>query len=276
MAADEAGNRPIGLLILGRKRPGFDQEWSQLICRRGVAALQALGYVVIGADEHAPDDAAVKAALGKIVAARCEALVILQPSIGNGQLALTVAQRWQASLILWATPERPGGGKVSSCSLVGQHLWASTLRQAGHPFEFVYGDPDDARVRAELSRAIALARTTAALNMAKVGIVGTHAPGFIDMAADPFLLRKSIGIQLHSLSLPQFIERAQSVPDETAHADVQRVRDLKLPSNGIGEEALAVNSRCYIALSALMEEESLDALALQCWPELPNVLGQWP
>ena len=68
---------------------------------------------------------------------------MLQPSMGHGQLALTVAQQWPDPVVLWATPERPGDGKVSSCSLVGQHLWGSSLRQAGHAFELVYGDPDD-------------------------------------------------------------------------------------------------------------------------------------
>ena len=84
---------------------------------------------------------------------------MLQPSMGNGQLAFSLMQAWPGPIVLWATPERPGDGKVSSCSLVGQHLWASMLRQAGHPFEFVYGDPDDAAVRKELLRAIALSRT---------------------------------------------------------------------------------------------------------------------
>ena len=26
----------------------------------------------------------------------------------------------------------------------------------------------------------------------------------------------------------------------------------------------------------LMQEESLDAITIQCWPELPNMIGQWP
>jgi L-fucose isomerase-like protein len=29
-------------------------------------------------------------------------------------------------------------------------------------------------------------------------------------------------------------------------------------------------------MKAVMREMSLEALALQCWPDLPNVLGQWP
>jgi L-fucose isomerase-like protein len=266
----------VGVLILGRKRPGFDQEWNQIICRRSLEALKSLGYTAVGAEAPVVDDATTEAVLRKIQQAGCEALVMLQPSMGHGQLALTVAQQWPDPVVLWATPERPGDGKVSSCSLVGQHLWGSSLRQAGHAFELIYGDPDDEMLRADLTRAIAIARTVRGLRHAKVGVVGTHAPGFIDLVAEPFLLRRTMGLQLHPLSLPQYIERVHGVSEDAVRKDVQQVLDLKLPMNGVTADALPMNSRCYLAMLELIEEEKLDALALQCWPELPNMLGQWP
>jgi len=268
--------KPLGVLILGRKRPGFDQEWNQIICGRALAALKDLGYATVGAEAPVIDDATIKTALDRIREAGCQALVMLHPSMGNGQLALTVAQQWPDPVVLWATPERPGDGKVSSCSLVGQHLWGSTLRQAGHAFELVYGDPDDKTLRAEMVRAIAIARTVAVLRGAKAGVIGTHVPGFIDLAADPFLLKRTMGTQLHPLSLPQFIERVHAVPEEAVRKDVERVLDLKLPMRDVTADDLPMNSRCYLAMQELMEEECLDAIAIQCWPELPNMIGQWP
>jgi L-fucose isomerase-like protein len=272
----ELASAPLGVMILGRKRRGFDQEWNQIICGQAVAALKSLGYATVGADEPVVDDATIKAALEALRAAGCQALVMLQPSMGHGQLALTVAQQWPDPVVLWATPERPGDGKVSSCSLVGQHLWGSSLRQAGHAFELVYGDPGDKALRAELVRAIAIARTAAVLRGAKVGVIGTHAPGFIDLAADPFLLRRTLGAQLHPLSLPQFIERVQGIPEDAVRKDVERVQDLKLPMRDVTADDLPTNSRCYLAMLELIAEESLDAISIQCWPELPNMIGQWP
>lgn len=268
--------RPLGVLILGRKRPGFDQEWNRIICDRSLAALRAMGYTCVGAEAPVVDDTTIRTALGRIQHAGCDALVMLQPSMGHGQMALTVSQTWRDPVVLWATPERPADGKVSSCSLVGQHLWASSLRQAGHAFELVYGDPDDAELRKDLTRAIDLARTAARLRQAKVGVIGTHAPGFIDLAAEPFLLRRTLGIQLSPMSLPQFIERVRAVPDEAAERDVRRILDLGLPMVDVAADALSVNARCYVAMTEWMEEEGLDALSIQCWPELPNMLGQWP
>jgi L-fucose isomerase-like protein len=269
---------PVGVLIFGRKRPGFDQEWNAEIRDRCRKTLAGLGFGSIGAEEVVLDDETVNRALDRIVEARCRALIVIQPSLADGQYALTVSQRWRGPIILWATPERPGDGKVSSCSLVGQHLWASILRQANHPFEFVYGAPEE--IRTELLQAVALSATVQRLQTAKLGVVGTHAPGFLDLAADPFLIRKTFGLQMHPLSLPQFIDRVQAISTDEVEADLRRVRSLGLRETGSSsapaDELLSVNSRYYLSVQALMREASLDALSLQCWPELPNVLGQWP
>ena len=267
---------PLGVVMLGRKRPGFDQEWNRVMLEKSLAAMQRLGIPTVGADKHVVDDATLAEALKDVQAAHCQALLVLQPSIGNGQLALTVTQKWQDPIVLWATPERPTDGKVSSCSLVGQHLWASVLRQADHPFEFVYGAPDDPAFQHDLVRAIALCRTHRYLRHAKVGVVGTHVPGFIDLASDPFMLRRKLGIQVHPLSLPQFIDRVRGIDQAAVDEDVAAVRKLGLRAVDVSEDTLDVNSRVYLAMLELMQEESLSALALQCWPEIPNMLGQWP
>lgn len=267
---------PVGVIILGRKRPGFDQEWNRVVCRRSLAAMEELGFACIGQDHVVVDDHSLETALRQVRENSCDALVMLQPSIGNGQLSPRLAQLWPGPIVLWATPERPSDGKVSSCSLVGQHLWASILRQAGHPFEFVYGDPDSQSVRDDLQSAVSLARTALKLQTAKLGVIGGHAPGFIDLAVDPFLLRRALGIELHALSLPQFIERVGRIEESRVREDVSRVNKLGLPLLDVEETDFAVNSRCYLAMRDVMAEEALDALSIQCWPELPDVLGQWP
>lgn len=274
----EKMNKNIGVIIFGRKRPGFDQEWNAIIRVRALDFFKELGFTSVGAVSPVMDDEGIHAALDQIEAAKCEALVVIQPSITDGQFAFTIGQRWSNPLVLWATPERPTDGKVSSCSLVGQHLWASILRQAKHPFEFVYGDTG--AVREDMLRAISLVTTVARIRRSKIGVVGTHVPGFIDLAADPFLIRRTFGMQLQSLSLPQFIERVGNVPEKAVQQDIQKVRKLGLSQTGKkvapSDELLSADSRFYVSMTDLMREAGLDALALQCWPELPNVLGQWP
>src|SRR6185437_3036321 len=220
----------VGVLIFGRKRPGFDQDWNAGIRDRCRKSLAQLGFGCIGAEDVVLDDETVNGAIDRIERSGCRALIVIQPSLADGQYALTVSQRWTGPIILWATPERPDDGKVSSCSLVGQHLWASILRQANHSFEFVYGAPED--VQMELRQAVAFSETIQRLRTAKLGVVGTHAPGFLDLAADPFLVRRTFGLQLHPLSLPQFIDRVQAVSADEVNADLQRVHSMGLRETG--------------------------------------------
>jgi L-fucose isomerase-like protein len=279
LSTGERGSKKnIGVLIFGRKRPGFDQEWNKVIRERVLLTLKSLGFTSIGADTLVLDDETIHVAIDEIERARCHALMVIQPSLTDGQFALTISQRWSDPVILWATPERPGDGKVSSCSLVGQHLWASIFRQAHRPFEFVYGDPDE--VHDDLLQAISLVGTVSRLRRSKIGVIGTHAPGFIDLAADPFLVRQTFGLQFHSLSLPQFIERVNSLAEDAVGRDLVEVHKLGLTQGETKESPpdalLSTNSRFYLSMIDLMKEMSLNALSLQCWPELPNILGQWP
>ena len=274
-------NKNIGVVIFGRKRPGFDQAWSKVVRERSLAAIDAIGLTPFGADPLVYDDPTLAAALRAIRTAECDALVILQPSIGDGQFALSVMQQWDGPIVLWATPERPGDGKVSSCSLVGAHLWASILRQAGRDFELVYGDGELASVQSELSRAVLLTASIPRLRRAKVGLIGTHAPGFVDLAADPFLLRTALGLQLHTLSLAQYIDRVKAIPEEEVSRDVAKARALGLPASkgaelAVSDETLAASSRYYLSMLDTMREAGLEALAVQCWPELPSVFCHWP
>jgi L-fucose isomerase-like protein len=182
-------------------------------------------------------------------------------------------------VVLWSTPERPGDGKVSSCSLVGANMFASIFRQARRAFELVNGDAVE--VREELLRAIALTSTVNRLVTMKVGVIGSHAPGYVDFAADPFLIQKTFGLQMQVLSLPQFIERVTGVADAVVAEDVAKLKELELPFSdpalqSTASDLLATNARFYVTMRDLMKELSLDGLSVQCWPELPAVVGQWP
>lgn len=241
-----------------------------------LGALAHLGHEVTGAEEPAIDDYTLAGIVSQIKATGAETLVILQPSLGHGQLAVGLSQLWPGPVVLWATPERPDVEKVSSCSLVAQNLWSSILRQSGHPFEFVYGHPDEDTTRQQLHDAIRVCVTAARLKGAKVGLVGTHSPGFIDLAVDPFVLRRDTGAQIHPLSLPQFMDRVREVPNDNAQQRADEIEALKLPAAEISRDDLLLSGSFEQAMLDLIAEEKLDALAVQCWPEIPNVLGQWP
>lgn len=267
----------VGLLVMGRKRPGFDADWAAAMETAASTALENMDLSAARATVRVVDDASLRRALGELREYRCDTLVVLQPTMGDGRLAPVLAQLWGDPMVLWATPERPDGGKVSSCSLVGAHAFASIFRQLGREFELAYGHPDDDRTRAALTAAATLTAAAAKLRRSKVGLIGYHAPGFINMHVDPALMSRLLGVELHHFGLQEFFDLVEGQPQRMVEDDMARVAAMDLPfGDGTGPDDLAVNSRYYLALHAMLWDESLDALALRCWPEVPNRLGAWP
>jgi L-fucose isomerase-like protein len=124
---------------------------------------------------------------------------------------------------------------------------------------------------------VSLTLTGARVRRAKIGLIGTHAPGFLNMQMDPALVRRQLGIVAHHVAVQEFIDAVQAVDAAAVAADRRELDALKLPvADDVPDEALDLTSRYTLALRELMDSEHLDALALRCWPELPNVLGVWP
>jgi len=276
MQKQQSKNIRLGLIFLGRKRPGFDPEWGAIMGQKARECAAKTGFEIFEPPEKVVDDPSLRQAIVACDAAGVDAIATLQTTMADARLAPTLSQIWPHPILLWATPEKQTGDMISSCSLVGTHAWASVLRQMDHPFEIVYGDPDDAGAVKQLSDAVRLAHTSRRIGAARVGIIGGQAPGYFAMSADPFSVKGGVGAQVQSFSLMEFTDVAHSFGDEAVAADVEAVRALRLPHKDTDDEILPMASRLYLAMRHYMDEEGVDALSVRCWPEMPNVLGQWP
>ena len=266
----------VGVVFLGRRRPGFDMEWGKLMEQQVRGWVQKSEFEIFESGEKVIDDASLRRVMSACAAAKVDAIVLLQTTMGDGRLAPTLAQLWPDPLLLWATPEKQEGDMISSCSLVGVHCWASVLRQMGHPFQLVYGGPDDAATQKQFREAVRLAVTVRRLKTARLGIIGGQAPGYFAMSADPFVVHLGTGAQVQTFSLIEFSNAANEISAEAVAADVAKFKSLGYPHKDTTDEDLPMASRLYLAMKFFLESENLDALTIREWPEMPNVFTQWP
>ena len=266
----------LGVIFLGRRRPGFDMDWGRRQEEKTRGWLRQGEFAVFEPTEKAVDDPSLRRAVAACAEQGVEALLLLQTTMGDGRLAPTLAQLWPDPLVLWATPEKSDGDMISSCSLVGAHAWASTLRQMGHSFEVVYGDPDAPETRQQLNEAVRLAATARGLRSARLGLVGGQAPGYFAMGADPFTIHQGLGAQVQTFSLLEFANVVNGLSDDAVAEDVANVKALGLPHKDTSDEDLPMASRLYLGMRSFLDTEGLDAMTIRCWPELPNTFGQWP
>lgn len=266
----------VGVIFLGRRRPGFDMEWGKVMEQSVRGWIQKTDLDVLEPSGKVIDDASLRRVMAECEAEKVEAVVLLQTTMGDGRLAPTLAQLWPDPLVLWATPENQQGDMISSCSLVGTHCWASVLRQMGHPFELVYGDPSVAETRRRFSDAVRLAATVRRLKTMRLGVVGGQAPGYFAMSADPFVIHKGTGAQIQTFSLLEFANVVNKLNAEAVAADVAKVKAMGFPHKDTTDDDLPMASRLYLAMKHFLDTENLDALTIRDWPEMANTFGQWP
>ncbi len=270
----------IGLLILGRKRPGFDPEWGAEVTAGIRRVLDQSPWPVLVPSENIADDVELSRAVELCRREGVTTLVVVQPTISDGRLAPLLSRLWRRPLVFWATTEKPSGAMISANSLVGTHVMVATLRQLGHPLEFVYGHPDDPELVRRLHRSILAVHTAQALSESVFGLIGYHAPGFVDFHADPVFLNATLDSQLYHMSTSELIARVREFTDSEIRSDMQDLYDLGLPVGDAFDadpgEAMEMQARYYRAFRNIFSEEHMNALAFRCWPDLPTVTGHWP
>jgi L-fucose isomerase-like protein len=267
----------IALFFISRKRPGFDREWGMFLEQEIRSQLQQSPFEPFFFGPIA-DEPALKKSIAAAHHVGVEAVIVTQPTMGDGNLFPVLLSEWDCPVIIWATPENPNNPKVSACGLVGAHNWVSGMSQAGKPPLLVIGLPGNPETVTELNETVQIAATSKKIRHAHVGLIGDHAPGFLNMAVDAVAMQQLLGTRLKRIGLHEFCTITKSFSDSEVADDRKKAESRGLPiRSGVtfNDDVYDISSRYYLAVKQIAEEESLDAIALRCWSELPNEFGVW-
>ena len=111
----------VGLLVIGRKRKGFDMDWGREIEAAVWAAAESLPLTAVRPQTRVVDDTTLRAAVDELRQAACDTIIVLQPIMGDGRLAPILAQLWRAPIVLWAT-----AGKMIAAANI-RRIWMKFL-----------------------------------------------------------------------------------------------------------------------------------------------------
>jgi L-fucose isomerase-like protein len=264
-----------GILFLKRKRAGFVPEWGEWIENQVREQLKSSVFDIYIPEEKITDGISLRKVMEECNSAGCQVYVAIQPTMSDARMVPVLAKNSDAPVVFWATPEKQEGSMVSACSLVGAHTFTATLAQAGHDFEFVYGMPGEDQTVRDLEQAIYRAYARMIIRSANAGLVGYHAPGFIDMNVDPASMRTGLGIELFHIAMHEFIDSIHAISDDKAREDSKEFKKLGFGySDDISEEDLILESKYYLCMKEIMDSYPLNALGVRDWPELSS--RQWP
>jgi len=279
---------PLRIGFVAVVRPAFKGDGAA-VARRSLSALATVAGEQ-RADLHADDaaghgaaivrDAVEAAAIGRRLETEgLDLLFVLHATFATGDLLaplLAAAPR----VVVWAVPEatgaRVGGpdgvrGPLPLNSLCGLNM---TLSFAEGPrggargrVGWCYGDPDDPALRSRLRTLIAAERGARALATTRVLAIGGTAPGFYGLE----LPGLPGGATVIERPLADLFARVEAVDEEAAvaHAEAWRAEEpLDAPWAHLVRAA-----RIELALVALARDADANALAVRCWPELPDACG---
>lgn len=257
----------IGVVCLTRTT--YEYKTAQKMYHQTIAELQKIqGVDYYFEQECVIETEDAQASAKRILGENVDGLVIISGTFHLGHLALIYAKYIKKPFLLWAPSELPyDGGKIRLNSVCGINLNASNLYKTGKDdCFFVFGDQID-------QEWIEALRIKAALEQARIGLVGYRAHGFFNVGVDDMDVYRKTGILIDHYEIEEMF--SQDCSEEELNEQIQEVRELFVCKE-VTDEQVGKVARLCVSATKFMEKHNLSAAAVRCWPEYAAAFGVSP
>lgn len=288
--ASGTGAAPLRIGFVPVIRPLFTGDAPRLAeeALRGLRALgEELGFEVLTARVDSParhaasgaplppwavsDPEEARRAAREMAAAAPDLLLVAHVTFATGELLAPLLGAGPR-VGVWALPEGAAGrgprGPLPLNALCGLVMTMSLVDrpEVGRdaPVKWFYGPADGPRLRERLAVTVAALRGLRAVEGARVLRVGGTAPGFYGVEEAP----EVAGARLEHAPLEALFDAMAAAPPAEVEAQARRWAEEE--DADVGREGLERHARVALALRGLAAEGPYDALAVRCWPELPE------
>jgi L-fucose isomerase-like protein len=283
--------KPVTLAVIVGNRGFFPAH----LCKTGrttiLNVLQQEGFSAITLDEETTqygsivslEDSRKCAELFKRHREEIDGVLITLPNFGE-ERAIANALRWadlNVPVLVHAFPDTIGAMAITDRrdSFCGKMSTCNNLLQYGIKYSLTSEhtmDPEGAAFRQDLQNFGAVCRVVRGLRGARVGAIGARPAAFNTVRYSEKLLERA-GISVETLDLSELFGRAARL-----HSDDPRLKD-KLQTmhgyvkvNGIPSESMQRMAKLGVVIDGWMQENDLQASAIQCWTAMQEFYGVVP
>ncbi len=277
--------------LVALARPTFDLACAQANFDSARSLLLELGAQVVGPAElvMTPEDVAA------VTLPPADLHILFMASFSDASPAVELLGKVKGPILGWSMRE-PGsvGERLKLNSMCGVNLAAHALMNVGQSIRHIHGNADEPEVRRAIKAALAGELPTAHapkiisgefaldtevdaafawLKGKKIGAVGDAPNGFTPCTFDGPQLQRLFGLDVRQITIDDAFGRISEVTEdarELAYASAVAAQPTLSSVNVL--EAKKVYG-VEVALDNWRAEESLDAIAIRCWPEFPTDLG---
>ncbi len=283
-------NSPVLGLIVGNR--GFFPDH---LCKTGrETILRVLEEEGIEAVALEPDDTTFGSVESLTDAEKCAVLfadhrneidgvLVTLPNFGD-ERGVANALRWadlNVPVLVHAFPDDPTKMSIDDRrdSFCGKISVCSNLRQYGIKYSLTTHhtvDPRSEGFRADLRRFVSSCRVVRGLRNARIGALGARPAAFNTVRYSEKLLER-MGISVETLDLSEAIGRVERLDDEAEAVRARRQAiEAYAQTQGVPEAALDKMAQFGVVVEQWMEENRLQASAIQCWTSMEEFFGVVP
>lgn len=204
-------------------------------------------------------------------------MVILQNiTFANAAFASEVLKRFNCPLMLWTLREPViDGTRLRSNSLTGAYSAANAItafRGMGK-FEFIFGAPEENKVKKEIGTMIRAAKVQVSMRSLKMSAIGHTPQGFgFGRALDAELMSR-FGVTLEAIEARELIEMAKSYTDAECEADLEEAKQNVVGLDAMPQKNILDFARLYKAYKTYITANGIGAIASRCWPDFFTSFG---
>lgn len=257
----------VGLVMLGR--PFFDMPLANEFFTGVKKTLQEAGVAAEIIEEPVTVPQEAIAAARKLKETDVAAIIAVQGTFTDASLVLNLAANIDLPLLIWAVKEEPTGERLRLNSFCGLNLGAHALTAAGKRFKGVYGNPGSPKVEQEVLAFIRAAGAAKWLKGKRIGLVGHRPAGYYTSNFNEVDLYSTLGVAVDYISLLEVFSLAGEMDLRDAAALTSGLSGYDQVDNGAARKSL----RAYLALKKIIADRSLDAIAVECWPDFMAAYG---
>lgn len=283
--------KPVTLAVIVGNRGFFPAH----LCKTGRATilkvLEKQGFKTIALDEETTqygsivslEDSRKCAELFKQHRDEIDGVLITLPNFGE-ERAIVNALRWadlNVPVLVHAFPDVMGAMAITDRrdSFCGKMSTCNNLLQYGIKFSLTTmhtEDPEGELFRQDLEKFAAVCRVVRGLRGARVGAIGARPAAFNTVRYSEKLLERA-GISVEPLDLSELFGRAGRIKAEDIKlkAKLETIHGY-VPANGIPSESMLRMAKLGVVIDDWMQENDLQASAIQCWTAMEEFYGVVP
>lgn len=226
------------------------------------------------------DDAKKCARLFKNNQEKIRGIIVSLPNFGDEKSIVEAVNRsgLDVPILVQAYPDEPDKLDIDHRrdSFCGKISVCNNFDQSGINFSLTREhvvNPDSDSFEEDLRRFISIVKITDQLKEARIGVVGTRPADFNTVRFSEKILQVN-NISVEPIGLVKILERAKDLEEKSKEV-TQGLKEIKsyVNTDKVPESSLIKIAKLHSVLTAWVEEQTLDAIAIQCWDSIQKYFG---